>query len=244
MRLLLTRPIEDAEPLAAALEELGHEAVFAPLMSITDVDVAAGGPDLDMDGAQALLITSANGIRAFARRTSRRDIAVYAVGDASARAAQDLGFAEVRSAAGDVDALAALVRDEVDPGAGALVHIAGTHIAGDLSGLLEAAGFDVHRQVLYRATAAEKLSPVTVDELKSGTLDGVLLFSPRTAGLFVKLAGGAGLEEACRPLVAFCLSQAVADNAGALPFHRVVVASEPNQQALLDALGQGNQRGK
>ncbi len=167
MRLLVTRPIEDAEPLAAALGQLGHEAVLEPLMSITDVDVAAGGPDLDMDGAQALLITSANGIRAFARRTSRRDIAVYAVGDASGRAAQDLGFAEVRSAAGDVDALAALVRDELDPGAGTLLHIAGTHIAGDLSGLLEAAGFVVHRQVLYQASAAEILCPVSVDELMS-----------------------------------------------------------------------------
>ena len=235
MRLLVTRPREDAEPLAAALGERGIEAVLEPLMSITDVDA----PDLDPDGAQALLITSANGIRAFARCTSRRDIAVYAVGDASARAAGELGFAEVRSAAGDVDALAALVREEVDPGAGALLHIAGSHVAGDLSGLLEGAGFDVLRQVLYQATAAEKLSPEIVDELKSGTLDGVLLFSPRAAGLFVKLAAAASLEQACRPLVAFCLSQAVADNAEALPWRRVQVASEPNQQALLDALGQG-----
>ncbi len=233
MRLLVTRSREDAEPLAAALGERGYEAVLEPLMSITDVDAS----DLDPDGVQALLITSANGIRTFARRTSRRDIAVFAVGDASARTAFELGFAEVRSAAGDVDALAALVRDELDPGRGALLHIAGSHIAGDLSGLLEAAGFDVRRQVLYQATAAEKLSPETVDELKSGTLDGVLLFSPRTAGLFVKLAGDAGLEEACRPLVAYCLSQAVADNAKDLPWRRIQVASEPNQKSLLDALG-------
>jgi uroporphyrinogen-III synthase len=237
MRLLITRSIEDAGPLAAALEERGHEAVLEPLMSITDIAGADGAPDMDLDGVQALLITSANGIRAFARRTSRRDIAVFAVGDASARTAGELEFAGVRSAAGDVDALAALVRDELDPGRGALLHIAGSHIAGDLSGLLEAAGFDVRRQVLYRATAAEKFSPATVDELTSGTLDGVLLFSPRTAELFVKLAAAAGVEEACRSLVAYCLSQAVADNAKALPFLRVMVASKPNQRSLLDALG-------
>jgi uroporphyrinogen-III synthase len=235
MRVLVTRSIEDAEPLAAALKDRGIEAVLEPLMSITDVDA----PDQVPDGVQALLITSANGIRAFARWNSRRDIAVYAVGDASARAAADLRFARVRSAAGDVDALAALVRDELDPGRGALLHIAGSHIAGDLSGLLEAAGFDAQRQVLYQATAVEKLSPVTVDELTSKTLDGVLLFSPRTAELFVKLAAAAGLEEACRPLVAYCLSQAVADNAKALPWRRVEVAFEPNQRSLLDALGPG-----
>ena len=237
MRLLVTRSIEDAEPLAAALGRRGYEAVLEPLMSITDVDAPGLDTDLDSGGVQALLITSANGIRAFARRTSRRDIAVFAVGDASARTAGELEFAGVRSAAGDVDALAALVRDELDPGRGALLHIAGSHIAGDLSGLLEAAGFDVRRQVLYRATAAEKFSPATVDELTSGTLDGVLLFSPRTAGLFVKLAAAAGVEEACRSLVAYCLSQAVADNAKALPFLRVILASEPNQRSLLEALG-------
>ena len=237
MRLLITRSIEDAGPLAAALEERGHEAVLEPLMSITDIAGADGAPDMDLDGVQALLITSANGIRAFARRTSRRDIAVFAVGDTSARTAGELEFAGVRSAAGDVDALAALVRDELDPGRGALLHIAGGHIAGDLSELLEAAGFDVRRQVLYRATAAEKLSPATVDDLTSGTLDGVLLFSPRTAELFVKLPAAAGVEEACRSLVAYCLSQAVADNAKALPFLRVMVASKPNQRSLLDALG-------
>ncbi len=232
MRVLVTRSVEDAEPLAEALKERGVEAVLEPLMSITDVDT----PDQVPDGAQALLITSANGIRAFARWNSRRDITVYAVGDASARTAADLGFAEVKSAAGDVDALAALVRDEADPSRGALVHIAGSHMAGDLSGLLGAAGFDVQRRVLYQATAVEKLSPGTVDELKSGTLNGVLLFSPRTAALFVELATAAGLEEACRSLVATCLSQAVADKAKALPWRDVVVASEPNQQSLLDAL--------
>ena len=232
MRLLITRPREDAEPLAALLGERGIETALEPLMSIIDSDT----PDPDLSGVQALLITSANGIRAFARRVADRDIAVCAVGDASARAAGDLGFGDVASASGDVEALAAMVKAGRDPGAGALLHVAGTDVAGDLSGLLEAAGFEVPRAVLYEARAAESLSAETRDAMEAGTLDGVLLFSPRTAALFAELVTDAGVSETCRGLIAYCLSPAVAEKAQSLAWRDVVVATEPSQEALLRAL--------
>ncbi len=232
MRLLITRPLEDAEPLAALLAERGIETALEPLMSIIDSDA----PDPDLSGVQAVLITSANGIRAFAWRVAGRDIAVCAVGDASARAARDLGFGDVTSASGDVEALAAMVKADRDPDAGALLHVAGTHVAGDLSGLLEAAGFEVPRAVLYEARAAGSLSAETRDAMEAGTLDGVLLFSPRTAGLFAELVTGAGVSESCRNLIAYCLSPAVAEKAQSLGWRDVVVATEPSQEALLRTL--------
>lgn len=233
MRLLITRPREDAEPLAALLGERGIETILEPLMSIVDSDT----PDPDLSGVQALLITSANGIRAFARRVAERGIAVCAVGDASARAAGDLGFADVASASGDVEALAAMVKADRDPGAGALLHVAGTDVAGDLSGLLETAGFEVRRAVLYEARAAGALSAETRDALEAGTLDGVLLFSPRTAALFAELVTDAGVSETCREMNAYCLSPAVAEKAQSVAWRDVVVATEPSQEALLRALG-------
>ncbi len=233
MRLLITRPREDAAPLAALLAERGIETVLEPLMSIVDSDT----PDPGLSGVQAVLITSANGIRAFARRVAERGIAVCAVGDASARAAGDLGFADVASASGDVEALAAMVKAGRDPGAGALLHVAGTDVAGDLSGLLEAAGFEVRRAVLYEARAAGTLSAETRDALETGTLDGVLLFSPRTADLFAELVTDAGVSETCREMNAYCLSPAVAEKAQSVAWRDVVVATEPSQEALLRALG-------
>ena len=182
-------------------------------------------------------MTSANGIRAFARHEQDRQIPICAVGDASAQAARDLGFNAVSSAGGDVETLAALVRDALDPDQGALLHIAGSRVAGDLSGLLEAAGFEVRRSVLYEAMAADALSPQTLEHLDAGTLDGVLLFSPRTATLFTRLMMEAGRTECCRAVVAYCLSQAVADKAKDVSWKALVVAPKPNQQALLDVIG-------
>jgi len=232
MRLLITRPQEDARPLARALEQNGHETVIEALMTI--VDVAA--PDLNLNGVQALLITSANGIRAFARAYTERDIRVCAVGDASAQAARDLSFAQVSSAGGDVEILAAMVKGDLDPSGGALVHIAGSHRAGDLAGMLIEAGFVTRRAVLYEAQAQKTIGPKAADALKSISLDGVTLFSPRTAALFCRLVTDGGLVEQCRPVTACCLSAAVADAAAALPWAGIVVAETPDSQALLDAV--------
>lgn len=235
MRLLITRPRDDAEALAATLRRLGIDALIEPLIDV--VDVASPAPD--MTGVQALLVTSANGVRAFARRQPDRAVKVLAVGDSSAAAARDLGFRSVRSAQGDVKALAALVRAELDPKAGALLHVAASDVAGDLAGALGRAGFDYRRAVLYQAIASDRFSDEARAALQGGALDGVVLFSPRTAGAFVALARRAGLAERCRDLIAFCLSRAVADNAAALSWRDVIVARRPDQASLIDAIRSG-----
>src|SRR5260221_1467732 len=88
MRILITRPREDAEPFAQALIALGHEAVIEPLLEIFYLP----GPALDLVGVQAILLTSASGARAVALRTSWRDIAIVAVGPATANAAREVRF--------------------------------------------------------------------------------------------------------------------------------------------------------
>jgi uroporphyrinogen-III synthase len=232
MRLLITRPAEDAEPLAAALRERGIDSLIEPLMIVAD----AAGPPPELAGVQALLVTSANGARAIARRMRERSLPVLAVGDASAAAARRLGFKSVNSAAGDVAALARLVRAELDPRNGALLHVAGSRTAGDLAGELKRAGFDYRRLVLYEARPADRLSAAAVAALEGGGVDGVLLFSPRTAATFAALAAKAGVAGACRRLVAYCLSQAVADELAGLAWREVVVAAAPNQDSLIAAI--------
>lgn len=232
MRLLITRPEEDARPLADALAGRGVETVTAPLLSI-EID---SGPPLDMTGVAGVLITSANGARALAARTNRRDLPAYAVGDASARQARAEGFTDVHSAGGDVDDLARVVAETADPAAGALLHAAGSRVAGDLKGLLEARGFACRRAVLYRAETARALPAAACAALADGSVDGVLFFSPRTAATFVRLVEAAGLASACVALTAYCLSDAVAEQAGALPWRRAVVAARPDQASLIAAI--------
>jgi len=234
MRLLITRPREAAEPLAAVLEARGHTSVIAPVMEVRLRD----GAPLVLDEIQAVLATSANGVRAFIHRSDRRDLPLYAVGPQTAEAAREAGFRSVISADGDGAALAEKAGSELDPQKGALFHAAGAETAGRLKETLIAKGFEVASEVLYEAVPVGTLPAQAAAALAESRLDGVVFFSPRSAKIFAQLTLSVGLAPHCMALHAFCISAATASALGALEFARVAVAGTPNQEGMLALLPQ------
>ena len=229
MRALITRPRENAGAIARALSERDIEPIQEPLLEIRATD---HGP-IDLDGVQAVLLTSAFGAREFAASTEGRDLPIFAVGDATADAARNAGFDKVESARGDAEALAMLVMEKLKPADGALLHAGGRTIAGDLAGQLGEAGYEVRRVELYSALPAPALSIETIEALKAGGLDLVLFFSPRTAGTFVRLVQEAGVADRCAQVTALCLSAQVAEAARAVGWRRVEIADRPEQPAMI-----------
>jgi uroporphyrinogen-III synthase len=232
MRVMITRPEVDGAPLAAELRTRGIQSVMVPLMTIEH----RPGPPLDLSFVQALLVTSANGVRAFAARNPQRDLLVCAVGQATAQAARDTRFLRIATAAGDVGTLADMVQRTLNPAAGALLHVAGHTVAGDLAAVLREAGFSCRREVVYEARRVDRLPETAATQLREQALDGVVFYSPRTARIFVELAGSAGLAAHCSALTAWCLSAAVAEQARAAPWRRVVAAARPDSVAMIDAI--------
>jgi uroporphyrinogen-III synthase len=228
-RALITRPVEDAQPLADALAAHGIEAVIEPLLTISALPTQL--PPLD--GVRALLFSSANGVRAFAAKSERRDLAVFAVGPATAEAARAAGFTAIETAEGDAEALARLVVERLKPDEGRLIHVAGSTVTGDLAGGLAAQGYAIERIALYDAVPADALSARVADELAAGRIDWVLLFSPRTAAIFARLVRNAGRADALKLCTALCLSPAVAEAVSSLPWHRVRITTRPDQANLL-----------
>ncbi|HKP27641.1 MAG TPA: uroporphyrinogen-III synthase [Dongiaceae bacterium] len=238
MRILITRPIEDARPLADALEERGIEVLIEPLLEIRHLEDA----EIDLDGVQALLFTSANGVRAFAALSPRRELKVFTVGDGSADAARQAGFPNVESAKGDVEALAALVVDRLKAEDGILFHAAGTVTAGDLKTRLEGLGYQVRRAQLYEAKIATALSTETRANLTLGGIDAVLLFSPRTAATFAELWQAAGSPSLAR-IHGLCLSAAVAREIGSLGWAAVEIADRPDLPSMLALVDAARSKG-
>jgi len=232
LRLIITRPQEDAEPLADELAALGVENLIAPLLSIK----ASGAETPDLTDVQALLLTSANGVRAFAHLSKERKVPIYAVGHASASAAREAGFENIESAGGDVETLAALVCEKLDFRDGVVMHIAGSMMAGDLAGTLGRSGFNYRRVQLYHAIKVTDLPPQCLIAIKDAQVDGVVLYSPRTAQVFMDLLTKAGLNDCTGQLLAFCLSEAVAAKIVANDWARVVIAETPDQVALINSV--------
>lgn len=210
MRLLVTRPEPDATREAETLSALGHEPVRAPLLEIEFLN----GVPLGLDGAQALVITSRNALRALGAHPEREQavkLPLFAVGEATAWAARQLGFSEVTIGPGTGAGLPPIICREVHPDNGPLVHIGAEKVAFDLKGALEDSGFKMRRTVLYRSHPVETLSDAVVAELRNGTIDGVLLLSPRTARTFVRVIERHGLVTQAKALVCYCLSKAIAE---------------------------------
>jgi len=236
VRLLITRPLAAATALAARLRAIGHEAVIEPLLAIVEDPDARARLAPALEGAHALLFTSSNGVASFAAASERRDLRVFAVGDGTAAAARQAGFAAVESAQGDVEALAALVASTLTPGGGPLVHASGHAVAGDLAGRLTRLGFTIRPVPLYRAIAAEALGAATLAAFRAGTIDAALFFSPRTAATFVRLARAAGIERDCAKIAGVALSPAVVAELEGLGWRRVVAAEVPTEAAMLRAV--------
>jgi uroporphyrinogen-III synthase len=228
----VTRPRENSEALAAALAARGIQAVVEPLMQVHYREPVA----LDLTGVQAVLCTSANGVRALAQASKERGMLLLAVGDATAMRARSEGFTAVESAAGDVTDLARLAEARLRPQNGAVLHVAGSVVAGNLVEALSERGFQVERRILYKAQPAVSLSQATVGALHSGSIDFALFFSPRTAAIFAKLAAAGGVAGCCATITALSISRAADAPLADLRWLDRRVAERPNQSALLAAL--------
>jgi uroporphyrinogen-III synthase len=86
-QVLLTRPLEDSRATAEVLEAESIDCLIWPLTRIEPTVTSFKLP-YRLDG---LLFTSANGVRALAGLTERRDLPALCVGQATAREALNPG---------------------------------------------------------------------------------------------------------------------------------------------------------
>lgn len=233
MKVLVLRPERAADRTSRALEARGMTAILAPVLAIETLDAAI--PDVAYD---AVLATSANGLRKLKDRPEigrLRGVPLLAVGDRTAEAGREAGFAVVHVAEGDGRSLVADAAARF-PTPSRFLHAAGADRAFDVAGALAGHGHAVDVVELYRATAVAALPPAARDALVAGEVDAVLHHSRRIAETFLTLAAAAGLTEAIRPLPHAALALRVAEPLLAAGCPIVAVAARPDEAALLDAL--------
>lgn len=146
------------------------------------------------------------------------------VGDATAQAVRAAGFADVRSAAGDLSDLAAMVRSDAAPADRILLHPVAREPAGDLAAAVGDAAA-IRSLAVYEAVETAVAAPAAFDV--------VLIHSPRAA----RAVAGRLTPQAARGRRAVVLSPAAAAPLAHLPFARIDAASVPTEPALLGLLG-------
>jgi uroporphyrinogen-III synthase len=141
---IITRAQPGAQVSAEGVAGLGRNPLVIPAAIVSSTDAK-----VDVSGVQALLMTSAAAARHLQTSLEVRALPVYAVGDATAQAAREAGFEQVISAGGDGATLAVLAADRMKPATGALLHVRGSEVAGDVTSMLRACGFATHSLEVY-----------------------------------------------------------------------------------------------
>lgn len=246
LRVLITRPKQDALPLAETLKAQGHQVLVNSMMTIQYRRAAKQELNrlLGMK-VQAMLITSANGVRALSKLTHRRDIPIITIGDASKHIARNYGFQNIMCATDDepgitrtdVVNLTRYVKNKCSTARGVLVHIAGSVTAGDLEHILTNAGFVIKRIVLYNAQPMHRLEEEVVLALKEHRLDVAMFYSPRTARIFLELLHKADALDSLPEITAVCLSENVKkmllEQSGDRVWKAIHVAETPKNDAMM-----------
>ena len=219
-RIWVTRSQPGAEATAARLRAVGLEPVVRPVLEVRPIADA----DLDLTAVDALAFTSGAAVSAFATLSPRRDLVVFAVGDATAERARAAGFADVRSAAGDAAGLAAAIAKAADRPR-LVLNPAALEPAVDLVALLARSGVAARAQPVYR----------TVESALSYAPRGVTAVLVHSAKAARRVAALVGAGEAGR-IAAYALSPAVAAPLGAAGFAKLAVAAFPDEASLLNLL--------
>jgi len=208
VKVAILRPRPGADETAARARALGLDPLVAPLFTLAPIPWTPPDPLL----FDAVLLTSANAPRLGGDGlTSFLALPCYAVGERTAEAASQTGFADIRTGPSDGAALARLAASQ---GINCAVHLCGRDRI--------ALGPPVALEIPVYATEPVARLPARVADAL------VLLHSPRAAGLFARLAG-AGRGE----IRIAAISRAAAEAAGS-GWKSADVAAAPRDQALLE----------
>lgn len=233
MRIVVTRPAEDARAMAAALSERGHDVLIHPLLEVVFRPLSFSL----CDGVSKLIVTSRNALRSLAASevlSELRGCPIFCVGEATAEYAVHLGFADVRTGPGTAKGLADVILQMPKPERqGIFLYLTGEHLAFDLEAELKAHGVNVRRAIAYETREAPEAAKHQLVENLSEGVDGVILMSPRTASVFACMLKQAKVPKANSPLTCYCLSEAVAAPLQQIADITIRVAPKPSEVDLL-----------
>ncbi len=255
MSIWITRPKVDGIALKARLSQLGISAFAEPLSEIeySDFDIAV------LTDAAGLIVTSRNGLKGFASAVNLsadcsdlkavietlKGRPLFAVGKATAEMAEELGFKDIRIGGGRAETLVEMVLKEAEnserSGRQNFYHLRGEKIAFDLEAALKERGaqdLDLHLMPVhcYKLSEAQILPSDLIERLTKKQINTVVLMSPRTTRIYIRLMKAYQLTEIAQDLHHCCLSDAVAEPLRQIGTRNVSVSEFPDQTHMIRLL--------
>lgn len=178
-----------------------------------------------------VIVTSLNGARAFAGNCDDKSSRIITVGAQAAEFLKEDGFSRVMHSAQNAKELLDYIKSHFAPGADKFLYIRSRHTAADLKSSLN--GYLIRDLFLYESVAAAAFSSNLAGLVADGKINGILLYSARTARIFVELAEKAGIAKFLDKMVIFCLSPSIAEVCRTIPHKEILAAASPDEGSLI-----------
>ena len=177
MHILLTRPLEDSNELIIKFKNLGHLVSHMPVIQIEKSNYKIK----DYSHFKGIIFTSSNAIKFLDTKDIPKNILCFCVGDATEQKARSIGFLNVISASGNVEALKELIFRLHEKNNGKLIYLSSEFITLDLDKILIANGYKIDRVVNYTTAAVEYIDENIVNQLKNNPADIMYVYSEKSA---------------------------------------------------------------
>lgn len=231
MRILITRPDMQAKIFAQQLREHGFsDFIFEPLLEIHPIQTAR----LHFKNTDALIVTSQNAVPSLQGADAPKHLPVFAVGSATAHLLKLSGFNHVIEGENNGEALFPLIQSYFKGAKKSFLHPAGLFMKERLQTMLKEAGQHYLAVPVYRADARKILTQETKEALKTGAIQVVTFFSPRSAEIFAKLTSP--LSVAFERVALCSMSTEIPEKLADFKWKSVIVAKEPNARSMIEAI--------
>ena len=240
MRIVVTRPLRSGEKTAAKLEALGHEPVLLPLFH--PVHHSERAISALSEPLSAIAVTSAEAMRALKdfrpRLAPHLSKPLFAVGEATAEAARDIGFQHILTASGDAVALAGLVTEHrlLLNSEAPLLYLAGTPRGAVFEDGLAVAGISFRTVDCYEMLPSDLSDDMLETALLKTAADVVLLYSSEAARSFFRHTSAEKYQAALASTQFVCIGRNVLSLVPEIFRANAAAAEGANEAAMFELL--------
>ena len=231
MKLIITRPLADSKRMQNYFELRGVECLINPLL-----EISYEKRSINFSNYDRVLLTSRHAVRSLVNKSltfSKKK--VHACGRST--------YAEVREFAPEneyifhesVNDLVDAFRSSTPIDDSKMLYLRGRDVTVDLKSIFQGTNIQIEDSVEYIARKKILFNKEALEEFNSGRQISVIIFSLRTAEIFLEALKKYNLGNKTSIIMAYCISKNIASMLQAEGIQSKIL-TEPTEDAILDLL--------
>ncbi len=229
MNIIITRPIDDSLEIISKFKILGHTVIHLPLLDIKKISYKT----INFNNYKGIIFTSPNAIKFLDTKNIPKNILCYCVGDVTEQKARSIGFLNVISASGNIEALKELIFRTHEKKDGRLIYVSSEFITMDLDKILIANGYKVDRVINYTTTPIEYINENIINQLKNSPADIMYVYSEKSAINLKNLIKKYSLVDDLINCNLMCISEKTSRVLSGLKWKKIFIFNPGEEEFLL-----------